>query len=57
MEDFLPYIPKGLSKTWKELSKRWSVALKEAHALVDIPGNEVVTLKQRKNIKVRMDVI
>ena len=56
MEEFLPYIPKGLSNTRKELSKRWSVALEEAHALVAIPGNEVVTLKQGKPIKVQMEV-
>ena len=57
MEEFLPYVPKGLIKTWKELSEQWSAALEEAHALVAIPGNKVVTLKQGKTIKVRMDVI
>ena len=56
MEELLPCVPKGLIKTRKELSKRWSAALEEAHSLVVIPGNKVVTLKRGKTINVRMDV-
>ena len=43
-------------ETQKDLSERWSAALEEAHALMAIPGNKVVTLKQGKPIKVQMEV-